>query len=65
MTNKSQIFKSAHAAARVAMTEQREIKHPLAHKSYAELFALALRGAYLGDVYKTTEQPKFMFLRGM
>lgn len=43
---KSQIFKLAHAAAKVAMAEQIEIKHPSAHKSYQQLFGLALRGYY-------------------
>ena len=66
MKSKSEIFKAAHAAARLAQAEQLEIKHPSLHKSYRELFALALRGAYLGDVYKRTEQPaRFMWLRGM
>lgn len=64
MTN-SEIFKLAHTATKLAIAEQREIKHPSVHKSYRELFSLALRGAYLGDVYKTVDKPKFMWLRGM
>ena len=63
---KSQIFKSAHAAVKLAMAEQIEIKHPSTHKSYRQLFALTLRGAYLGDVYKPVEKPVgFMWLRGV
>jgi hypothetical protein len=60
------IFKQARAAAVRAMAEQRETKHPSAHKSYRELFALCLRGARLGDVYaRRGEEPvRFMWLRG-
>lgn len=60
-------FKAARTAARQAMVEQIETKHPSACKSYRELFALALRGWYLGDVYKRSgaEPVRFLWLRGM
>lgn len=59
-------FKAASTAARQAMAEQIETKHPSARKSYRELFALALRGWYLGDVYKSGgEHVRFLWLRGM
>ena len=50
---KSETFKAAHAAARRAVAEQVAIKHPSAHKTYAQLFALSLRGLAIlakGDV---------------
>ncbi len=64
---KSEMFKKAHAGAARAMAEQREIKHPSAHRSYRELFALCLRGAHLGDVYKRSgvEPVRYLWLRGM
>lgn len=67
MTNKSQLFKSAHAAARVAMAEQIEIKHLSAHKTYAQLFAMCLKGLDIKQlpVMVIVEEPKFMWLRGM
>lgn len=66
MTNKSESFKAAHNAARRAMAEQVETKHPSAHKTYRELFALGLRGWYLGDVYARGEAPvRFLWLRGL
>jgi hypothetical protein len=43
---KSEIFKAAHAATKLAIAEQVETKHPSAHKSYAKLFGLALSGYY-------------------
>ena len=67
MTTKSQIFKFAHAAAKRAMAEQIEIKHPSAHKSYCKLFALCLRGYYILEAnknYVPVEEPKFMWLKG-
>lgn len=69
MTNssKSDAFKAAHAAARRAMAEQVETKHPSAHKTYRELFAISLRGWHLGDVYaRSAMQPvRFLWLRGL
>lgn len=64
---KSEMFKAAHASAKAAMTEQKEIKHPSAHKSYAALFALCLRGCYVLNrpVMVIESEPKFMWLRGM
>lgn len=65
---KSQIFKVAHAAAKRAMAEQIEIKHPSAHKTYAQLFGLCLKGYYVQEkskLYVPVEKPKFMWLRGM
>lgn len=61
------MFKHAHASAKAAMAEQKEIKHPSAHKSYRELFALALRGCYVLDrpVVQVKSEPRFMWLRGM
>lgn len=44
---KSEMFKSAHAATRFAMAEQLEIKHPSLHKTYAQLFAVSLKGCYV------------------
>jgi glyoxylate utilization-related uncharacterized protein len=68
MTTKSEIFKYAHEHAKRAMAEQIEIKHPSAHKSYRELFALCLRGYHILQAsknYVPVEKPKFMWLRGM
>jgi len=66
MSNKSEVFKAAHAAARRAMAEQVETKHPSAHKSYRELFAISLRGWHLGDVYARRSEPvRFLWLRGL
>lgn len=65
---KSEMFKSAHAATKLAMAEQKEIKHPSAHKSYQQLFDLCLRGAYgakKAEAYVPVEQVKFMWLRGV
>ena len=62
------MFRAAHANAKLCMAEQREIKHPSAHKTYAELFALSLRGCYVlerAKSYVAVEKPKFMWLRGM
>lgn len=58
---------AARAAALRTMAEQAETKHPSAHKSYREIFALCLRGYRLGDVYKLSgEEPvRFLWLRGM
>lgn len=67
MTNKSEIFKSAHVAAKRAMAEQREIKHPSAHKTYKQLFALCLKGCYINmsKPYERNVEPvKFMWWRG-
>lgn len=68
MNTKSQIFKSAHMDAKRAMAEQIKIKHPSAHKTYKQLFALCLRGVYILEAaknYVPVEKPKFMWLRGM
>jgi len=65
--SKSQIFKYAHTHAKRAMAEQIKIKHPSAHKTYRELFALCLRGYWVLEArkaYVPVEEPKFMWLRG-
>lgn len=66
MQTKSQMFKHAHAITKIAMAEQKEIKHPLAHKTYAQLFAIVLRGCYVLNrpVVQVKSEPKFMWLRG-
>lgn len=68
MTSKSEIFKTAHAAAKRAMAEQREIKHPSGWQSYRQLFALCLKGWHVlqaDKLYVKVYEPKFMWLRGM
>lgn len=65
---KSEIFKAAHADAKRAIAEQKEIKHPSAHRTYAEIFASCLRGVHIlgaGKRYVPVEAPKFLWLRGM
>ena len=67
MNSKSEIMLAAHADVRRAMAEQKEIKHPSAHKSYKELFAICLRGVYIieaAKLYVPVVEPKFMWLRG-
>lgn len=68
MLSKSEIFNAAHVSANCCMVEQKEIKHPSAHKTYQQLFATALRGCYVLENQKSyvpVEKPKFMWLRGM
>ena len=65
---KSQMFKAAHADAKRAMAEQKEIKHPSGWRTYAAIFASCLRGVYIleaGKSYAPVQEVKFMFLRGM
>jgi len=67
MTN-SEIFKAAHADARLAMAEQKEIKHPSAWRTYAAIFASCLRGVYVLEAakrYVPVKEVKFAFLRGV
>lgn len=61
---KSQIFKNAHTAAKLAMAEQIEIKHPSLHKTYRQLFSLALRGYYVGDAYKHSKSIEWATVGG-
>lgn len=64
---KLEIMHSAHAGVKFAMAQQRPIKHPSAHKSYAALFALCLKGVYINEaakLYVPVAEPKFMWLRG-
>jgi hypothetical protein len=66
--DRSLAFKAAHAATRKAIAEQIEIKHPSAHKTYAQLFKLCLQGYYILEAdkrYVPVEKLKFMWLRGM
>lgn len=67
MQTKSEMFKHAHAIVKIAMAEQKEIKHLSAHKTYAQLFAIVLRGCYVLDrpVVQVENEPRFMWLRGM
>lgn len=62
-------FQAAHAATKLAIAEQLEIKHPSAHKTYAELFKLCLKGYYVQQAQLKYVQPmikpKYMWLRGM
>jgi hypothetical protein len=63
---KSEIFNIAHAAVKRIIVEQ-FYKHPSAHKSYKQLFAICLEGVYVNEakkLYVSVEKPKFMFLRG-
>lgn len=60
-------FQAAHAATKRAIAEQLEIKHPSAHKTYAELFKLCLKGYYgqeKAKLYVPKPAPQWAILGG-
>lgn len=63
---KQALFNSAHAAAKRTFADQAR-KHVSARMTYAAIFAVCLRGAYLAaaPVVAVPAKPSFMFLRGL
>lgn len=66
---RTEIMNAAHADTRRAVAEQRATKHVSAHRSYAAIFALCLRGAYINEAAKrfvpAAPAPKFLWLTGL
>ena len=64
--SKSNIMNAAHTAARRTFADQAR-KHPSARLTYAAIFAVCLRGAYLAAAPKVVvaARPSFLFLTGM